>query len=194
MEPSELVVAFANTHADAGGRVERFGSADGVAAWAAETVPDAGPLELLESDVAAVRELRDALVAVLRAHAGDPVLPPGELEDAERRLAAAASRYPLSVVLDRDGVRLQPTQPGSPGLLGRVLAATAELALGGDWHRLRACRNEPCHLAFLDTSRNRSRVFCSPACSSQVAMRAYRKRKRDERPPGVARGGDDTAP
>ena len=69
-------------------------------------------------------------------------------------------------------------QPGVAGALGTILAAVAELAQGGGWDRLKACRNPPCHLGFYDRSRNASGLYCSAGCGAQVSMRAYRERRR----------------
>jgi predicted RNA-binding Zn ribbon-like protein len=180
-QAADLVIAFANTHADAGGRSERFADAAGVAGWWAEVAPDAPSIAVTDAGAAAVREIRDALVTVLLAHAGDPSLGAETIAAAEARLRQAASRSPIVAAVDRDGVRLEPAQDGVPGLLGHVLAATTRLALSGSWNRIKACRNAPCHLAFHDTTRNHSRVFCGATCSTQVGMRAYRKRRREQR-------------
>ena len=52
------------------------------------------------------------------------------------------------------------------------------VALGGGWPRVKACRNEPCHRAFIDHSRNTSAAYWRTRCSSQSPMRAYRARRR----------------
>lgn len=44
---------------------------------------------------------------------------------------------------------------------------------------VKACRNQPCHFGFFDRTRNSSAGFCSPGCSSQASMRAYRQRKKN---------------
>jgi predicted RNA-binding Zn ribbon-like protein len=46
--------------------------------------------------------------------------------------------------------------------------------------RLRVCAAAPCREAFLDTSRNRSRRFCSDRCASRFNVAAYRARRRAE--------------
>jgi predicted RNA-binding Zn ribbon-like protein len=67
---------------------------------------------------------------------------------------------------------------GVPAALGTVLAATVELAQSGEWGRIKACRNPPCHFGFFDRTRNSSAGFCSPSCRSQASMRAYRARRK----------------
>jgi predicted RNA-binding Zn ribbon-like protein len=36
----------------------------------------------------------------------------------------------------------------------------------------------PCHVSFLDKTRNSAGLYCSAACSSQVSMRSYRQRQK----------------
>jgi len=48
-----------------------------------------------------------------------------------------------------------------------------------EWRRLKVCRNDTCLWAFFDTSKNRSRHWCSMGdCGSQVKARAYRLRRK----------------
>ena len=70
----ELVLAFANTHADAGDRVERFTDAEGLTGWLGDVAwSGAEPARTVtDSDVVEARELRDALVTVLLSHSNDP--------------------------------------------------------------------------------------------------------------------------
>lgn len=44
--------------------------------------------------------------------------------------------------------------------------------------RLATCADPDCHGVVLDLSRNRSRRFCSVACTNRAAAAAYRERKR----------------
>ncbi|MDT0386083.1 CGNR zinc finger domain-containing protein [Streptomyces dubilierae] len=176
---SDIVLRFVNTHADAGGRPELYGTARGFADWAVAHELLSADVVVTESDAVAARELRDALITVLLAHAGDPA--PG-LPEAERYLAQAGARYPLTAVVTVQGASLQPASQGVPGVLGGVLAAVAEAAQSDTWRRLKACCNPPCHFGFVDRSRNRSGRFCSPGCSSQASMRALRQRRKKAGP------------
>jgi predicted RNA-binding Zn ribbon-like protein len=54
--------------------------------------------------------------------------------------------------------------------------ATLVTDLGVD--RLGLCHATPCRRAFLDTSSNRSRRYCSERCASRANVAAYRARKR----------------
>ncbi|MEU1532020.1 CGNR zinc finger domain-containing protein [Streptomyces fagopyri] len=174
-----LVLGFLNTRANAAGDPEVFATPDGFADWArGENLPDAGTV-VTESDAVAARELRDALVTVLLAHAGDRTLGDEEVADAEARLVQASVRYPLISLIGTGGARLTGASTGTPGILGTVVAAVTQLALHDDWARLKACCNPPCHTAFVDRTRNRAARYCSPACNSQVSMRALRERRRN---------------
>ncbi|MFF1905247.1 CGNR zinc finger domain-containing protein [Kitasatospora sp. NPDC058218] len=50
--------------------------------------------------------------------------------------------------------------------------------LGAD--RLGICQASPCRNAYLDTSTNRSRRYCSDRCATRANVAAYRARKRQE--------------
>lgn len=180
-DPRYVVLTFANTHPDGGGRTERFVDADGLRGWLGQNdwlgaAPTRAPIT--DADAAEARELRDALVTVLLVHSRTADITTEQVDEAESVLRRAAERYPVMAQIDRGGARLQPARDGVPGTLGAVLAAVGELSLAGDWSRVKACRNEPCHFAFVDKTRNTSAAFCSPECASQSSMRAYRARRR----------------
>ncbi|ANW18206.1 CGNR zinc finger domain-containing protein [Streptomyces clavuligerus] len=55
--------------------------------------------------------------------------------------------------------------------------------------RLGLCQAPPCRNAYLDTSTNRSRRYCSDRCATRANVAAYRARKRQEAGRGTAPGG-----
>ncbi|MFI8101085.1 CGNR zinc finger domain-containing protein [Streptomyces sp. NPDC086023] len=179
----ETVLAFVNTRADGSGRLESFGDGGSFTAWLAESGAFggglAGELVATDADAAAARELRDALVTVLLAHSGDEEGLGEPLRRAERHLRRAGSLYPLATVVTADGVELASPQAGVEGVFGTVLAAVTTFAQSGDWGRVKACRNPPCHFGFFDRTRNGAGLYCSPGCGSQVSMRNYRRRQRE---------------
>lgn len=75
-------------------------------------------------------------------------------------------------------------QRGIPTLVasdpvGAVLAASARLAVLGDWDRVKICPAEDCQWAFFDHSRNRSRTWCSMrVCGNRTKARNWRERAR----------------
>ncbi|GAA1859675.1 CGNR zinc finger domain-containing protein [Asanoa iriomotensis] len=151
-EASDLVLSFVNAESpDA-----RFGPA---------------------SDVAAAGELRESLVVLLRQHSGC-TLPPTAVTEAEDHLRQVAVRYPLVPVVGADACTLEPAQGGAFGHFARVLGAVTDLAYRGAWPRVKVCKNDGCHRGFFDKTRNMSALHCSPACSSQASMRAYRSRRK----------------
>ncbi|MDA0646270.1 CGNR zinc finger domain-containing protein, partial [Nonomuraea ferruginea] len=63
------------------------------------------------------------------------------------------------------------------------LAVIAAGVIGGSWDRLKVCAEETCQWAFIDSSRNRSRSWCSMrVCGNRTKTRAYRARKQGSRP------------
>jgi predicted RNA-binding Zn ribbon-like protein len=71
--------------------------------------------------------------------------------------------------------------PVGTGLAARVRALTAaglaHVIDDGGGTRLRACDRTGCGTAFLDTSRNGRRHFCSVRCANQVNVANHRRRR-----------------
>ncbi|MEU6868028.1 CGNR zinc finger domain-containing protein [Streptomyces sp. NPDC046876] len=176
----ETVLAFVNTRADGAGRRELFGDGRSFAAWLAEHDEFGGGTVATDADAAAARELRDALVTLLLAHSGDEESLGEPLRHAEQHLRRAGALYPLATVVTAGGVELASPQAGVPRVFGTVLAAVTTFAQTGDWGRIKACRNPPCHFGFFDRTRNGAGLYCSTGCGSQVSMRNYRRRQRQE--------------
>ncbi|MFJ8159999.1 CGNR zinc finger domain-containing protein [Streptomyces sp. NPDC096136] len=176
----ETLLAFVNTRADGAGRPELFGDGEAFAAWLAEHDEFGGEIVATDADAAAARELRDALVTLLLAHSGDEESLGEPLRHAERHLRRAGALYPLATVVTAGGVELASPQDGVAHVFGSVLAAVTTFAQAGDWGRVKACRNPPCHFGFFDRTRNGAGLYCSTGCGSQVSMRNYRRRQRRE--------------
>jgi predicted RNA-binding Zn ribbon-like protein len=123
------------------------------------------------ADPQALRDLREAIRAVLLAHTTGAPLDPAAV-DRLRELAAAA---PLRAQIADDG-------SAAPAALGenavaQVLAAMVSAGRTGTWRRLKVCANPDCRWAFYDTSRNHSSTWCDMSiCGSRAKMRAYRRR------------------
>jgi predicted RNA-binding Zn ribbon-like protein len=125
-------------------------------------------------DAVAARELREALRALLGAHADGAAVPAGARAVLER----ASARARLRLRLDPQGrPLLLPEAGGAAGAAGRLLAALHAAALDGTLERLKTC--EQCGWAFYDRSRNRSSRWCSMRiCGARSKRRAYRRRRR----------------
>ena len=126
------------------------------------------------ADLAAARELREALRALLHANNGAPEEP-----GARAVLDAAAARAQLRPTFPHEGQELVPGRGGADGALGRVVAAAFAAMLDGSWSRLKACPREVCGWAFYDRSSNASATWCSMAvCGGRVKAGAYYRRRR----------------
>lgn len=127
---------------------------------------DGGDLDL-------ARALRSGLrTAMLRHHEGDHTSPVTDLD-------ATATRLPLRVVFDGTRPRLAPAVGGARGGLARLLVAVADAQADDAWGRLKLCVDDDCQWAFYDTSKNRSRHWCSMGvCGNRQKTRIYRARRR----------------
>lgn len=98
-------------------------------------------------------------------------------------LAAVPATLRLHVEDDAQHSRVQYMLDASLPLVDRLgfeaaLGVSAALEVYG-LERLRACASEPCRDVFIDTSRNRSRRFCSERCANRYNVQAFRSRQRD---------------
>ncbi|UUN27246.1 CGNR zinc finger domain-containing protein [Streptomyces sp. FIT100] len=138
-----------------------------------DTAAGRASFALGDGDIAAAKELREALRAACLAHAGHG--PPGDSAalDLDRLLAAA----PLLLTVDASGAAsLRPADPVP--LASRVAVAIAEATAEGTWLRLKACEAEDCRWAYYDRSpAGRSRWCTMSVCGSRAKMRAYRARQ-----------------
>ncbi|GAA4229233.1 CGNR zinc finger domain-containing protein [Actinomadura meridiana] len=127
------------------------------------------------ADLATAVALREGLREAMAAHHGPQEADfPDELEDA---LAA----LPLRVTLTGTRPRLVPLDPSGTAAAGlsRLAAAIMDAVAAGTWPRLKICQEHTCRWAFLDTSKNRSRSWCSMSvCGNRTKTRAYRARRR----------------
>ncbi|MEV5506034.1 CGNR zinc finger domain-containing protein [Streptomyces orinoci] len=141
---------------------------------------------LTDSDVTRMRSVRTRLRAVFEAaDEGDEVR-------AVDLLNALLMEFPVSPQIsgheqrDADGRPLwhmHIADHASNAAAGYTATAAMGLAvhlteLGVD--RLGICQAAPCRNAYLDTSTNRSRRYCSDRCATRANVAAYRARKRRE--------------
>jgi predicted RNA-binding Zn ribbon-like protein len=178
-EAGELLLAFVNSNA--GGRTEHFADAASLLAWARANSFTAK--EVTPSEVSDARGLRDALQTLLLDHSGDEEQGESVSREAEENLARLGASHPLISTVTRNGAELATSEEGVAGLLGTIIASVTELSLAGTWPRFKACQNPICHESFYDHSRNGSAIYHAASCSSMVAMRKYRQRKKDQSNP-----------
>ena len=173
----ELVSSFVNTLEKNTSRPdeESLDSPEALRKWMNEQGIPAGG-DLGPQDLKRAIEFREAMRLLLLSNNGV------ELEaSALRGLRAAADAGLIRVEIEKDGQAFaRPAEEGVSALFARLLAAVADIQCAGTWERLKACAAEDCQWAFYDTSRNRSRTWCSmEVCGNRAKTRAYRARLTD---------------
>jgi predicted RNA-binding Zn ribbon-like protein len=168
-----LLTDFVNT-LDVESATDGLATPGALAGWLAGRglVPDGAGAD--DADLRTAIALREGLREAMAAHHGPREADfPDDLEDA---LAA----LPLRITLAAPGPALVPLDaPGAPAGLARIAAAIMATVAAGTWPRLKVCQEDTCRWAFLDTSKNRSRSWCSMSvCGNRTKTRAYRARRR----------------
>jgi predicted RNA-binding Zn ribbon-like protein len=151
---------------------DRLETSGDLATWLSECeLP--GPARPSAADAARLRELREALRAVLLMNNGGPDAP-----DAIATLNSAGEHSRLRVAFSGDGAaRLEPAASAIDATIGAVLAAVERMQAEGHWSRRKACAAHTCQWAYFDESRNRSRTWCDMAvCGNRAKARAFRAR------------------
>ncbi|QKG26172.1 CGNR zinc finger domain-containing protein [Actinomadura verrucosospora] len=173
-DPAQLLQDFVNT-LDIDSGTEGIASPADLAGWLAGRglVPPGTPAG--PTDLSTAITLREGLREAMAAHHGPQEADfPGELDD-------ALSALPLRVGLTGPRPALVPLDPPPTAAAGlaRIAAAIMDTAAAGTWPRLKVCQEGTCRWAFLDTSKNRSRSWCSMrTCGNRTKTRAYRARNR----------------
>ncbi|GGQ38172.1 hypothetical protein GCM10010187_65090 [Actinomadura coerulea] len=173
-DPALLLADFVNT-LDVESATDEIATPAGLAGWLAGRglVPEGAGAA--GADVRTAVALREGLREAMETHHGPNEADiPDELEDV---LAA----LPLRVTLAGPRPALVPLDPPGavPGGLARIAAAVMDSVADGTWPRLKTCQVDTCRWAFLDTSKNRSRAWCSmKVCGNRTKTRAYRARRR----------------
>ena len=125
------------------------------------------------ADLDIARTFRAGLRAAMHRHHDD------DHAETVTELDAAAARLPLRIVFDGTHPRLTPAATGAKAALAHLLVAVAESESDNTWTRLKVCIADDCQLAFYDTSKNRSRHWCSMGvCGNRQKTRTYRSRRR----------------
>ena len=172
----ELVSSFVNTLEKNVTRPseEALDSPEALRSWMNEHGIPAGN-ELGPDDLERAIEFREAMRLLLLSNNGTD-LDAGVL----RRLRSAADAGLIRVEIEDDGEAYpRPAEAGVSALIARLLAAVADIQCAGTWERVKACAADDCQWAFYDTSRNRSRTWCSmEVCGNRAKTRAYRARRK----------------
>jgi predicted RNA-binding Zn ribbon-like protein len=173
IEPeAELLVEFVNTR-DLEEETDAIADPARLEAWIAAATGEYVGTPDAEGHTR-VLELRESLRALLRTNNGGGA---DERELVALREAAERSRY--RTALSADGqLDLVPARADLTGFEARLVLALERLQSHGAWPRLKACTDEGCQWAFYDTTRNRSRTWCSmEECGNREKTRRYRSRR-----------------
>src|SRR5436190_1610625 len=155
-EPLRLVQALVNS-CDALTDRETLATPGDLERWMARHGIEPGPRPPRPRDVAYLRQVREAIRAILATHNGAPHDP-----DALLVLRRASERASLGAGFDHAGRPvLSWTGAGLEGVLSAVLRSAVAGGGDGRWERLRACQE--CGWVFYDHSRNRSGSWCTMA-------------------------------
>jgi predicted RNA-binding Zn ribbon-like protein len=122
---------------------------------------------------ARLRELREAMRAQVIAHQA------GRADPASADIIRAEGRTArLRVAIDGSGrTSLEAGGAGVKGAVATLLGIMHEAQIGGQWSRMKGCRQ--CGYAFFDRSKNRSAVWCAMSiCGNRAKNRAYYRRDR----------------
>ncbi|GLW08484.1 hypothetical protein Misp01_36140 [Microtetraspora sp. NBRC 13810] len=188
---AELVRDFVNTY-DVEADSDELASPAELAVWLRERGLVSADDRAGEEDLALAVGLREGLRTTLRHHhdrAGTPAERPAGTpvgtapEPFSPQLDAALAALPLRISVPPGGPLLVPAVDGTAGGLAAIAAAVAGAHAEGAWPRLKVCAESTCQWAFIDSSKNRSRAWCSmKVCGNRTKTRAYRARQVVERP------------
>jgi predicted RNA-binding Zn ribbon-like protein len=172
MVNTQLVQDFVNSR-ELRPAVEELGTPQELSAWlAAHGLLDPG-VRVTDGDLAEVTRVREALRDVLAAKVGLDV----DVDAAKAEIDAAARRAGLELRFDPTCPRVEPTVGGVRGAVGQILVEVYDEMVDGIWERMKACKADDCRWAFLDTSKNKSRAWCSmESCGNRAKVNAYRQR------------------
>lgn len=154
-DPADLIVRFINT-LDVEDGSDALDTVVGWQSWLSargldECFGDESPRDLTQA-----RELRDDLRAM-----------------ASGERCTQVRRVGIQVALTVDGE----VELSAQTAVGFIAAAAAKVAIEQRLDRVKICPADDCRWAFYDTSRNRSRQWCSmEGCGNRAKARAHRER------------------
>lgn len=132
-----------------------------------------------QEDLEAVRALREELRSIWNTP---------QAAESRNQLDSLLGMAPVTLYLDydhentADDIALHFDADPHASLVSRIAVACAVGMLGvvqqHGADRMRACESSPCRDVFIDTSRNKSRRFCSDRCANRYNVAAFRERKK----------------
>jgi predicted RNA-binding Zn ribbon-like protein len=172
---ADLLCAFANTlDVDVDTSTpDELTDADALTEWLRGRALVDRQARATASDLRTALDLRTGLRQAMLAHHD------GHTDVRLPGLDEIAAKLPLRMVFEGTRPRLVPAVDGAAAGLAHLLVAVAGAQSDGAWPRLKLCVADDCQWAFYDTSKNRSRHWCSMGvCGNRQKTRAYRARQR----------------
>ncbi len=145
--------------------------------WAGEMPFEA--VAILERAIA----LREAIYRILTAHVNGEPVESVDLDLLNAENASAAGSWKLKTAPQAFAWEWNIGKDNLAGMLGPLARSAADLLTSPELYRVGICADEDgCGFAFFDTSRNRSRRWCSmDDCGNRAkAQRHYQRQKADE--------------
>ena len=166
----ERLIGFVNTNEPQAAQ-DRLRDPEATRTWLVAHGFEVGELD--RDDWAALLAFREGVRAAAAANNGS-----GVDADAVAALRAAVDRLGFTVRAAADAsLEVDATSPAGRALaplVGALMAAQAD----GSWARVKACARDTCRWLFYDTTRNRSRTWCtSTTCGSREKARRYYRRR-----------------
>jgi len=124
-------------------------------------------------------ELREAIYKVFSAACENAEPAEADLETLNRVLSEALSHTRLAILGGAYTMEYDSKPPEY--ILWRLAASASKLLTSEDVDRVKRCASDECGWLFLDTSRNRSRRWCSmESCGNRTKARRHYRRTHDE--------------
>ena len=173
--PLDRVQALINSAELEFGR-DRLADARAAVPWLVRTGLLADGAEPTDEDVRLLRDVREALRALLVHNAGGPAPSSTALAPLRDLADGREARIDLA---DDGGIRLSASGDSVADRLFDLLLVVRDAQRDGSWSHLKACANEDCRWAFYDRSRNHGGTWCSMAtCGNKIKNRDFRARRR----------------
>lgn len=183
MDVADVVTALVNSRAiraDDPSAREDLSSPAALDAWWRRHVGTSWPGHAAQADLDAVLAVREGLRALLAPN--NDAVAAGD-DAAIAAFDAVAAGLPVRFA-PAGQPALVPLSTGTPAaalaeLLGRIAVLVADEPA---WRRLKVCRDPACREAFRDTTRSRTRTWCSmELCGSRAKQRTFAARHRAAR-------------
>jgi predicted RNA-binding Zn ribbon-like protein len=130
---------------------------------------------LSEADVNALRRLRERVRLVMEGSDADAEKALGQLVD------SAAIRPQLSLTSGAWRLSYVAAKSGPANRVAAIVVAGLATALAEDGReRFGICSKDGCRDVYVDTSKNRSRRYCSDSCSNRANVAAFRARQKKQ--------------